>query len=98
MAVGISKTPEGVAALRTLSSTMLTEIENVNKAHDTLKNVYDGVKNEVAHEEEINEILEDIRIIQAGVVVPIASLSKRVSDLANQLEAFLNGKLGGQGN
>ena len=95
---GISKSPEGVQALRSLSSTLLQELENINKAHDSLKSSYESVKADVAHESEIEDILEEVRVIQANVCVPIVSLSQNVSKLANRLEAFLNGGLGGSGN
>lgn len=98
MGMGISKTPEGVEALRNLGSQLLQELENVSKAHDKLKNSYESVKDDVAHEKEIEDILEDVRIIQAGVCVPVATLSHNATSLASKLEAFINGGLGGSGN
>ncbi len=98
MGYGISKSPEGVAFLRALSSGLLQELENISKAHDSLKVSYESVKNEVAHENEIEEILEEIRIIQANVCFSIGKLSEKTGQLATALEDFLNGGLGGSGN
>lgn len=95
---GITKSDAGVQALRLLATTLNTELENVDKAHDELKQAYDGVKSDVAHEAEIEEILEEIRVIQAGVCVPVATLAQRCNALANKLEAFLHGGLGNAGN
>lgn len=95
MAIGISKSQEGIEALKKMSSTMLRELESIEKAHDFLEKSYESVKANMAHEDEIEEILDEVRSIQSNIAKPVTELSGRLNSLATKLDNFLNSGLGG---
>ena len=95
MGLTIPKTQEGVQALRSLSTGLQQELEKTNSACDKLKVKFDSVRETVAHEQEIENILTHVAKINADSVVSIVSLSQRLNNLASKLEAFINGGLGG---
>ena len=96
--LGIPKTPEGAEALRKLSRALIQENDNINSIHDTLKRTYDDVGETLAHNDEIEALLEEIRTIQSDAITSITTLSDKASSLATMLDNFLNSGLGGSGN
>lgn len=98
MALGITKDQAGVDALRQFANQLLEQQEAINQASDRLKAKYDQLQNELAHEQEIEEILEDIAVTQSNVASSLATLHQKLNKVATQLEDFLNGGLGGSGN
>ncbi len=89
---------EGVDALRQLSGALLQELDNIAKVEDDLKNTYQEVRATVAHQSDIDEILEEVDSISAGTVTAVASLSSKVAFLASKIEDFISSGLGGSGN
>lgn len=95
MGLTVSKDQAGVDALRKLSSSLSQELEKTNAACDKLKVTFDSVKETVAHENEIENILTHVAKINADTVTSIVSMTHRLNQIANKLEAFINGGLGG---
>lgn len=89
---------EGVDSLRQLSSALLQELDNIAKVEDDLKSTYQEVRATVAHESDIDEILEEVDSISAGTATAVASLSSKVAFLASKIEDFISSGLGGSGN
>ncbi len=98
MGLEISVGPEGVDALRQLSTSLLDELDTIGQIEDRLRSTYDDVSSLVAHENEISNILEGVDQTSAGTAASVAELSSKVAFMAKRLEDFISRGLGGSGN
>lgn len=95
MGVSITKDQAGVDALNKFADSILQSQEDVSKAMDSLMATYQGLKNDIAHEKDVDEIQEDVLTTLADSATAFATLANKMHSIAKKLEEFLSAKLGG---
>ena len=95
MGVGITKTPEGVQALKSMATSLRDTMEKNKMVLSQLDTAYQTNRGGLAHEKDIEKIIEDIKQTNSTVEIHVKLLANRIESLASRLSQWLNGSLGG---
>lgn len=90
MAISVTKDQAGVDALKRFGADLLQSLDDMHGAITELQRTYDGVRQTIAHESDMDELVDGILELNAKASTSAAELNSRLIRLANKLDEFLN--------
>lgn len=81
---------EGIAALRSLSTEIVTASDAVKTAAQALRDAVDDNSDSLGpHRASLENVLEEVRAAEAAAAEPVEQISQKLEDVAKQYEEIM---------